>query len=232
MGLVGKSAELFTLCAVAGYFVRHVRSIDFYARLSTAWQLTLWSMHAAPIIAMRLVLRTRAARAGGMCWMVASCALRRCRVSEPWSLSFVVIEGAALAMPLTSWLLGALLLLQVVIVVGFWAGMFAAACSDKFSFLPLDRHLHRGLRHMLTSAEAQRRLLHDLTGHGFQQALFARHILRAGPALWPPGLAQARDAAALVAAYALIVLAFAALLPPHRLPYVNIDIRRACLQRC
>ena len=217
------TARLILLYLIVAYYVAHVAHIGFYDRMHTAWQLTIWSMHAAPVVALRLsTLSSVQFTCGVITWVALSLRCRR-QAAQPWSASFVVIELAAALVPLTPQLLGALLLLQAVIVVGFWMGMLVAARSESFSFLPLDRDLHRGWRHMLTSRQAQRRLVHDLGGHGLQQALFAS-------ALWTHASmtgAVIGDAVALVGGYAAIVVTAAAAFPPHELPYLKLRVRRS-----
>ena len=74
---------------------------------------------------------------------------------------------------------------------------------------------------MLTSRDAQGRLLHDMAGHGLQQLLFARSIACAVPSVWPLEYEDGVNAAMLIGAYVAIVLVVAAILPPHRLPYLH-----------
>lgn len=219
--------RLLTLHVVAAYFIVHVDNIRFYDNLHTAWQLTLWSMHAAPVISFRLQPLVAMQIIPGLFWICVSLCCRRWRhaIRNPWSCSFIAIEAAALLVPLDSRFLSALLLLQGTIIGGFWLGMIAASFSETFTFLPLDRHLRRGLRHMLTSREAQRRLLHDMCGHGLQQILFAAALHAQPEVTWPPDAGTLVDTLTLVAVYACIVFVVCWMCPPHVLPYLNQPLR-------
>ena len=225
-------ARLVALGLAAAHFIIHVDNIRFYDACATAWQLTLWSMHAAPIVAFRLHMAddgpwpSSHVLVSGVAWLLISLRCRRLEsISNAWSRSFIFIELSALLMPLSPRFLSALLLLQCIIVGGFWLGMAVASFSATFTFLPLDRHLHRGLRHMLTSREAQRRLAHDLGGHGLQQGLFASALHAHVGTAWPPTAATMVDTVGLMAAYAAIVLLTCWICPPHVLPYVNLPLR-------
>ena len=226
--LNGSLVRLALHIYATGHYVSHVNKIGFYDKLEDAWQLTIWSMHASPTIAARLLLRELYGSSSttwllelvvGAAWLIVSLRLRRWNFCV-WSLSFCTIEVAVAATPLDLLPLGGLLALQVGIIVGFWLGMFAAARSDTLSFLPLDRHLHRGLRHMLTSREAKARLVHDLGGHGVQQLLFVLGLRHAGVS------ASASSCLAIGCSYAVIVLAVASSVAPHRLPYLHKSLRR------
>ena len=108
------------------------------------------------------------------------------------------------------------------------AGMAVAAQSDNLTFLPLDRDLRKGLRYVLTSRKAQRRMLHEVGGHGAQQGMFACVLIDALGAtgtVWPSSFGLLCDAAYLVLAYLIIVLGTAFLLPPHELPYTKARLR-------
>ena len=232
-----------TLLTVTTHYIRHVQQIGFYGTMTNAWQLTLWSMHAAPIITLRLMLlplhmathrqeRILVLYTAGVAWILHSLRCRNWNLRDPWTMSYILLEGAALfttdSVILAARCLAALLVLQLVIVVGFWGGICVASFSDRFTFLPLDRHLHKGWRHLRTSAEAQKRLLHDMGGHGLMQTLFASALaahLRDSTAIADAKAAVSAldavgDAAVLCSAYAAIVLAVATY-GSYELPYVR-----------
>ena len=215
------------LLPLAAYHIVSVDDRAMYMSLAEAWQLTIVIMHAAPVISLRLAAEEWLAPTA---WILLSLACRRRSVAarSGWSASFTAIELVALVAPLTPSLLGSLLLLQAVIVVGFWAGMAVAAQSDNLTFLPLDRDLRKGLRYVLTSRKAQRRMLHEVGGHGAQQGMFACVLIDALGAtgtVWPSSFDLLCDAAYLVLAYLIIVLGTAFLLPPHGLPYTKARLR-------
>ena len=187
-------------------------------------------MHAAPIISLRLATIDHMEWSASAVWVLLSLACRRRSMAarSGWSASFIAIELVPSAAPLTTSLFGSLLILQAVIVVGFWVGMAAATRSEHLTFLPLDRDLRKGARHLLTSRKAQRRMLHELGGHGAQQGLFACVLidaLKARGNIGSPWLGLLRDATCLVLAYLVIVLFTAVLLPPHELPYTKARLR-------
>ena len=230
------------LSVVTTYYIRHVEAIGFYDDMCNAWQFTLWSMHAAPIVAFRLLLDLSNVNgitmsAVGAGWILHSLSCRGWQLrNRPWSSSYVAIELLVLCLPETffsaRWLEAALVC-QFVIILGFWAGMIAASFSDSFSFLPLDRHLNKGWRHMLSSREAQRRLVHDMGGHGVMQLTFSgtivAHLSRIGAS---PILTDWRktivDAALLLVFYAMVIMSFAALLDVE-LPYIRARVPLARL---
>ena len=86
---------------------------------------------------------------------------------------------------------------------------------DDFSFVPMDRHLNKGLRHLLDSPAARRCFLHEFLSHCVAQLVFA-DLLRRRASSWRGALA---GAAAIQVVYALLVLGTAMLVPPHALPY-------------
>tara|TARA_B110001452_G_scaffold157966_1_gene131458 strand:- start:1653 stop:2363 length:711 start_codon:yes stop_codon:yes gene_type:complete len=197
-----------------------------YDSLEETWQLTFFVLHAAPIIAIRLWLGPAASTASymllGDSWVLWSFK-QRARDGRSntcvWSMTITMMELMVLLTPL-DWLpLNGLLLLQVAIVVVFWTGIFVASRSDSFSFLRLDRHLRRGVRFTLTNAGARQDLAKDLVGHCVLQLLFFS-VLRDAI----PEVSVARAVAGcllIVCPYAALVVWIAALVPPHRLPYVR-----------
>lgn len=199
--------------------------IAFYDVMSTALQLTVVCMHAAPIIMLRLLLPQGQLYVAGCAWMGWSLCCRRGKLSgRTWSGAILAIEIAVLlVLPTTSHrMLCALHLLQGMIVGGFWVAMCFASHLPNFSFLPLDRHLYRGWRHMLHDAEARSHLVHNVIGHGVLQAAFAvalaPHITHA------QGSTQALlDCLLLLAAYAVTALLAAAMIPPHVIVYTGLD---------
>ena len=219
------SLRLALLLLVHSHYIRYVQRIGFYDTLENAWQLTIWSFHMAPLIAGRLWLRECGLQsqailsASGAAWVLCSLRQREWNLS-PWSCSFVGLEVVALLAPLSALPLGGLLALQPVIVTLFWLSMCTASFSADFSFLPLDRHLRRGWRHMLTSSEARARLRHDLGGHGLLQLLFGA-VLRSA-AVMP----SAASGLWICGAYAAFVLAAAVAMPPHRIPYARASVFR------
>ena len=220
--------RLLSLLFVTSLFVAHPDQT--YDSLEEAWQLTFFSLHAAPIIALRLWLGPDASVSLSMLlgafWILWSFCMRARRTSRGfscntcvWSLSMCVIETAALLTPLGVLPLAGLLLLQVAIVVGFWAGIVAASCSASFSFLPLDRHLRRGVRFMLTDAKARHDLAKDLAGHCVLQLLFGSVLRDVMPEIlvaWAYA-----ECLFIVSAYVTLVVWVAAFVPPHHLPYVR-----------
>ena len=199
--------------------------IQYYDVMATATQLTVLCMHAAPLILLRLILPPGIhVYAIGCVWIGWSLRCRKLR-GRTWSGAILVIEFAVLlALPMSQRLLNALHLLQGLIVVGFWVAMCFASQAPSFSFLPLDRHLYRGWRHMVSDAEAAGHLLHNVVGHGVLQAAFAvalaPHI--ESQETWPSRQCLL-DCNLLLAVYAITALLAAAIIPPHVIPYTGLD---------
>mmetsp|Transcript_99760 Transcript_99760/g.267890 ORF Transcript_99760/g.267890 Transcript_99760/m.267890 type:complete len:279 (-) Transcript_99760:49-885(-) len=194
-----------------------------------SWQLTIFSLHVAPIVTIRcfgLLRRTELLLC--TCWILLAWLFRRGQRSL-FSLFFIFLEGLVAMCILEPPLLDALMVLQALISFGFWGGVVFASASPDFSFLPLDRHLRLGWRHMLASRKAQRCLLHEFVGHFVSQASFAAvlllHLGRCPPlAVALPGVLL------LVASYLACVVAASAAVPPHELPY-NLGALPSVLRR-
>lgn len=183
-----------------------------------SWQLTIFSLHAAPVVALRSVSLGGAVELP-LClgWMLLSWLLRRRQVSL-FSLGFFIVEGIAGTCASSPRVLGAYLVVQVVIATVAWGGMLAASCSSEVTFVPMDRHLHLGARHLLTSPAARRCLAHELASHLVAQLAMAA-LLWARLGGLPPLWATLPDVALALAAYAGVVLGVSGCVPPHELPY-------------
>ena len=221
--MVLSSLRLALVIFVHAHYIEYVNRIGFYDTMPHAWQLTIWSFHVATPIAIRIWLQEHDQESlvlwFGLPWISFSFLQRNVNPSL-WSCSFGALEALVLAVPWAWVPLDGLLALQPAIVVLFWLGVVAASFWASFSFLPLDRHLRKGWRHMLTNAEAQTRLLHDLGGHVVLQLLFG-FVLRSAAAT--PSFVSCLG---VCGAYVAIVLAVAVAVPPHRIPYVHRSVRR------
>lgn len=197
-------------------FIAHLEACHVYDNI---WMLTVCSLHAAPIVTMRVVLQEEAVPwVWCLClgWSILSLRSRRWNRSL-FSASFVAMEiSLAIAVDPASSFVCAFMLLQPAIVVSFWFFIVLAAVSRRFTFLKLDLHLRRGVRHVWHSREALACVRTELVGHLLLQAL-------CGASLWPytsqVSAAAFCDVALFGLAYVLAVLAAAAVLPPHKLPY-------------
>lgn len=151
--------------------------------------------------------------------VIASWTARNFNVSI-FSVVMMQLEIGAYLCDVVPWL-PAIALLQLVIASVAWAGMILASCFDDFSFVPMDRHLHKGWRHFRRSAAAQRCFVHEFSSHCVAQLVFADLLRRQLPAMEGGKTAWAAIYGALLiqAFYALIVLTAAVLISPHALPY-------------
>ena len=111
--------------------------------------------------------------------------------------------------------LASLALLQLLIAFVAWAGMIFASCFDDFSFVPMDRHLNKGLRHFRASPAARRCFLHEFASHAVAQLCFA-DLLRRSSLKWSYAVQKALG---ILSLYALLVFTTAMIIPPHALPY-------------
>lgn len=171
----------------------------------------------APIVTLRLLGLGKFHEASAcVCWLLLSWGCRRQQLSI-FSLAFLILEGCAATCELGPPALDVLFVLQVVIAPVAWGGLIAASCFEKVSFAPMDRHLRRGLRHLLLSPGARRCLAHELLSHLVAQAAFAAVLWqRLGRA---PELAALPSTLGTLGAYVLCLLAAATVVPPHELPY-------------
>lgn len=184
-----------------------------------SWQLTIWSIHVSPLLALRLLgLAPGVERLACVAWLLLSLLVRCSSSRSVFSLTISALEAWACAFELSGPRIAAAGSLQLVVIVGFWAGVLAACASDTLSFLPLDRHLRLGPGHVARSPAARACLLNELVGHMATQACTLLAVRRAAPQAPPPPAGLAPLAAA-IGGYAALVLAAAALLPPHQLPY-------------
>eukprot|EP00310_Coccolithus_braarudii_P005011 CAMPEP_0183373504 /NCGR_PEP_ID=MMETSP0164_2-20130417/111609_1 /TAXON_ID=221442 /ORGANISM="Coccolithus pelagicus ssp braarudi, Strain PLY182g" /LENGTH=227 /DNA_ID=CAMNT_0025550389 /DNA_START=125 /DNA_END=808 /DNA_ORIENTATION=- len=189
-----------------------------YHDVRGAYQLTIFSMHAAPVISLRLLMYPRPSYGLCVTWMACSWHLRRPESPANYSLSLLELTAALINLSPTC--VGGLLLLQFLIVVGFWTGVLIATRSESFSFLPLDRQLRRlGLLGTLQDPKAREDFLRPgICGHLLLQLFFGLMLLSHLDVGWR----SARSVMALgemLLGYVVILLVGAASLPPYRLPY-------------
>ncbi|CAE8611590.1 unnamed protein product [Polarella glacialis] len=210
--------EVLVILTVSLYNFRFIQRVGMY-RSILAWQLTIMSLHVAPIISIQtLGLPSLTRHAACFAWSFTSWACRNCEASL-FSLGLLVLELlACLALPKEPDILGAMLALQILIAVVAWGAMLAASCFAGFSFAPLDRHMNKGFCHMLNSSAARRCFLHEFVSHFVAQATFADLLRRQMERSPDPWLASKTASMALVW-YGSLLLGTAALLPPHQLPY-------------
>lgn len=200
------------------YTYRFLSGIGLY-RSIMSWQLTIWSLHASAPLALRMLGLPRPAELlACAAWSAFAWHCRGWQVSL-FSLFFLVFEASVSMVELGPRLLSAVSVLQAIIATVAWGGMLAASCSETLTFVPMDRHLHLGLAHLLRSAAAQRCLLHELLSHLIAQALLAALLLfrRLEGLLMLHSVLP--DLAGGLAAYTACVLAAASALAPHELPY-------------
>lgn len=213
---------------IGWYTYRFLDGAGLYSNIMS-WQLTIWALHATPIFALRLLdVPQPFELLTCVCWAAFAW---RCRSWQKslFSLSFLVVEALAAVVELDPRVLGVMCSLQAIIATVAWGGILAASCTESVTFVPMDRHLHLGLRHLLRSPGARRCLCHELLSHCIAQALL-------GVLLWrrlgapPAARGLLPDLLGAIAAYALCVLAAASALPPHELPY-NLGTLPKWLQR-
>lgn len=229
---VGDTDASQWLCATAVLFAnvynyRFMHAIGLYNSIMS-WQLTIFSLHVAPIVTIRCLgflrwIELTACTA----WILFAWCLRR-RQRSLWSLFFLVLESIVATCTLLPEFLDALTVLQAVVIAGFWSGVGIASCSRDFTFLPLDRHLRLGFSHVARSPKARRCLLHEMVGHFLSQAAFAGLMLLRF-SHWPHFPTILPLVVQLVAAYILCVVLVAAVVPPHEMPY-NVGCVPACLR--
>ncbi|CAE7409545.1 unnamed protein product [Symbiodinium pilosum] len=210
-------SEALAVSAICLYNFRFIHCIRLYNNI-LCWQFTIMALHVAPVVSLRcLGLGPAAELRCTVCWVLLSWG---CRAFQPsvFSLAMVLLEIASYLSDLNKDLLAALFLLQLVIAFGAWAGMLLASCFSSFSFVPFDRHLHKGLRHMCISAAARRCFLHEFISHFVVQMLFA-DILRRRLGYLPDLWTAICGAVPIQAVYAALVFITAVLIPPHGLPY-------------
>merc|ERR1712060_211281 len=116
-----------------------------------AWQLTIWSIHIAPIVALRCINLSEDIKPPMcVCWLIFSWWHRDWRCSA-FSVGLLLLEVVASVVSLTPRIIAVLLFLQGLVVLGFWSGVLLASSSASFTFLNLDRHLHLGFQHVVRS---------------------------------------------------------------------------------
>mmetsp|Transcript_28470 Transcript_28470/g.51462 ORF Transcript_28470/g.51462 Transcript_28470/m.51462 type:complete len:286 (+) Transcript_28470:33-890(+) len=249
VGLAGRQMQFGQFAATVGsvalscYGVLHISARGFYSS-SKSWQVTILTFHSSAAIALRLApwgvwLRWASsfltdisgytlaevddddgfgilAAAG---WLLASTTFRWRHSASPFSLAVAAVEASAAAVPLQLRLLRALLALNLLVVVFFWIAMSICSFSKTFSFVPLDRHLHLGLAHMLRCREAKHSLWANILLHGAQQVctllVLANSLGSLEDGMLWPGL---RDALAGLTLYWLVVCILTAMAGVQR-PY-------------
>eukprot|EP00933_Yihiella_yeosuensis_P023943 TRINITY_DN18582_c0_g1_i1.p1 TRINITY_DN18582_c0_g1~~TRINITY_DN18582_c0_g1_i1.p1 ORF type:complete len:246 (-),score=28.56 TRINITY_DN18582_c0_g1_i1:105-842(-) len=192
----------------SAFGVWHINRRNFYDS-TKCWMVTILTFHTMPF----LVWRTHHDQLVGsgipeqvclFCWLMLATGLRWKHATSPYSLSISLLEIVAAIMPLSTRILKACVALNLLILPVFWTGVTLSSFSAKFSFVPLDRHMRLGIRHMLRSSEAHDSLFANIILHGLQQYCAARALLH------PATSAGLHDVMAAFTFYWTAVSAFAA----------------------
>lgn len=117
------SSATAVLLACSVYDYRFLSYIGMYRSLM-AWQLTICSIHVAPIIALRLLSQETLGAAVSVAWMLVALWCRRPHRTI-FSAAVLALELAAATAELSPQLLDTLFALQVLIVGGFWLAVRA-----------------------------------------------------------------------------------------------------------
>lgn len=206
--------EVLITWALSFYNFRFLHGVGLY-RSIMCWQFTIMSLHIAPVVSMKqLGLSSTTEFLLFAALVIASWTVRNFNMSI-FSVVMMQLEIGAYLCDIVPWL-PAIALLQLVIASVAWAGMILASCFDDFSFVPMDRHLHKGWRHFRRSAAARRCFAHEFSSHCVAQLVFADLLCR-HPAM--DGHGAIYGALVIQAFYALMVLTAAVLISPHALPY-------------
>ena len=121
----------------------------------------------------------------------------------------------------------ALLMLQPLIPLAFWAAICAVSCCNEacpglfkgLSFHAADRHLRRGCAHAVRSPDARSAIgLEFLIGHGVPQSLFAL-LLSPRADIATTAADSLKLLLGLTGGWAALVSVAAAGAAPHELPY-------------
>ncbi|GMI28190.1 hypothetical protein TeGR_g1416 [Tetraparma gracilis] len=213
-------------------------------------QLTIFTMHLTPIFCLRSLIPIFMVSRKDLSVHIIIVAYvlmalnNRMSVSDPvspYNLVLFSLETASALLPalstpelLSEYLLPMFALVNPVIVVGFWGGICAAACSSTFSFMPVDRHIRAAFLsgapiQYFSDPEAAHLLRREVVGHFLMQALaylcctLLVHVLRRDNRLFsrlPVSGKAVRTLALYVSMYVLITLASSVGLSENgRLPY-------------
>lgn len=216
--------EVLITWALSFYNFRFLHGVGLY-RSIMCWQFTIMSLHIAPVVSLKqLGLASTAEFLVFAALVSASWTARNFNMSI-FSVVMLQLEIGAYLCDDVPWL-PAIALLQLVIASVAWAGMILASCFEDFSFVPMDRHLHKGWRHFRRSAAARRCFVHEFSSHCVAQLVFADLLRRRLPAAQMDGhgghgawAAAIYGALVIQAFYASMVLTAAMLISPHALPY-------------
>eukprot|EP00927_Polykrikos_kofoidii_P064178 TRINITY_DN59244_c0_g1_i1.p1 TRINITY_DN59244_c0_g1~~TRINITY_DN59244_c0_g1_i1.p1 ORF type:complete len:299 (-),score=40.03 TRINITY_DN59244_c0_g1_i1:77-925(-) len=199
------------------YLFSFMSKARFYHTIMS-WQLTIWSVHAAPIVVFRLVGLSRPIELLVCFTWIGISWFFRMKETCIFAILFVVLEVFLVFWPLVPRFVSAMCALQLIIPTVFWVALLMACASEKLTFLPLDRHLRLGIQHMCESHIAWRCLAHELIGHCGAQVLFA-NLLRLTLGKMPDPVVVVPDVAGIVGVYAVCAILGAVVVPPHELPY-------------
>eukprot|EP00933_Yihiella_yeosuensis_P042512 TRINITY_DN37125_c0_g1_i1.p1 TRINITY_DN37125_c0_g1~~TRINITY_DN37125_c0_g1_i1.p1 ORF type:complete len:276 (-),score=25.06 TRINITY_DN37125_c0_g1_i1:85-891(-) len=209
--------EAVMVLLISGYNFNFIHNVGMY-RSILSWQFTIVSLHIAPMLAIQALRpNVGVGNTAYICWSLFSWGLRRFEVSI-FSLAFLIIELCSGFGEHSSERLEALVALQMIISCGAWGGMLAASCFADFTFAPMDRHLHKGFKHMRSCRGAQRCFFHEFASHFLAQLTFA-DLLRRRLGRLPDLAAASFSAGVALGCYICLVLLAAVLIPPHQLPY-------------
>mmetsp|Transcript_56806 Transcript_56806/g.158170 ORF Transcript_56806/g.158170 Transcript_56806/m.158170 type:complete len:246 (-) Transcript_56806:25-762(-) len=157
---------------LSAYGVRHIYNRGFYNK-PQAWMVTILTFHASPALALRLVaprIHNVTLRSSlPWLWVLLATSLRRRHAVSPFSLVVSTLEVTCVLVPLTNRLLMAAHALNIIILPGFWIACFASSFSNNITFVPLDRHMRKGILHMWRSEDAHHSLLSNVLLHGAVQ---------------------------------------------------------------
>jgi hypothetical protein len=202
---------VIALLCLSAFFVHRLNVNGLYGQ-ALGLQVTICSLHAGPIVALRVIGAPPVAVGA---WMLCSWACRKFSPEEI-SVSFLMLEAVFAKIPLTPRVLGTSVLLQFFIVALFWTAIATVCMVDGVSFHPVDRHIRKGLQYVVKTPMAYKTLALEIGGHGMLQALCAA-------ALWDSGWVVDRYAVTMLIRWAVVwfscVTFAAAGTSPHVLPY-------------
>jgi len=186
-------------------------------------QITIWSIHLVPpVIVFCATEGNEDWSALVLVWALCSWLCRQCEWSV-YSLVFLCLEVVCGSVNFGRTFLVAILILQPLVIIGFWGAIFLASCFEDFSFLEVDRHIRLGILHTCRDSNARNLVARECYGHLLMQTLAAAALV-IGPFKGRLPLASEICAAIpslllLLTVYAVVTLGIAFLFPPHELPY-------------
>lgn len=183
--VVGQFVLLAGVLKLSFFSVCHFTVHALYES-SKAWQVSILTAHASPLVVLRMSFHAVNAHSGslviiGVAWIFVLHAVRHeiAKTTSPYCAVILVLEVAMLVAPLSHRYIAMLMLMNIVIPVVFWSYIILAVVFTNMDPMSeVGTYLRKGVKHVFITPRALYSVLADILVHGALQICVASF-------LWP-----------------------------------------------